>query len=242
MPPSRTTTSRPCDSSTAWNARSHGWFLISALTLPFNSFERMMVRPLKAANPATTSRRSALSQVTVMRAACDCALSRACSARYSSIETVPSLGAGVTTRAAWPAPPRDGAGVLQVDHEPGGTGEREVLPVYRPLEVDHHPHAAGRRPHADGPDFAVSPPPRKGSGCRRDAQPRGEGCDALHGVTSCLASCRLSCRSNPNSCTVNTISRGRIVVTLRRPRISPVFARYTLLFVTSRSTATLRAG
>jgi len=31
----------------------------------------MMVRPLNAAKPATTSRRSALSHVTVMRAACD---------------------------------------------------------------------------------------------------------------------------------------------------------------------------
>ncbi|PYO84956.1 MAG: hypothetical protein DMD65_01955, partial [Gemmatimonadetes bacterium] len=74
--------------------------MISALTLPRKSFERTMVRPLNAANPATTSRRSALSHVTVIRAACDCALSRACVARYSSIETVAPLAAGVTTRAA----------------------------------------------------------------------------------------------------------------------------------------------
>src|SRR6059058_6251307 len=30
MPPSSVTPARPCDSSTALNARSHGWFLVSA--------------------------------------------------------------------------------------------------------------------------------------------------------------------------------------------------------------------
>ncbi len=47
---------------------------------------------------------------------------------------------------------------LQVDHEPGGIGQREVLHVDRALQVDHDLHAAGRRQDADGPDFAVTPP------------------------------------------------------------------------------------
>src|SRR4029077_19522165 len=114
--------------------------------------------------------------------------------------------------------------------------------------IDHDLHALVRWEHADGPDFAVPPcavsPPRKGpgGGCRAHTQARGEGRDPLHGVPSCLASCRLSCRSKPNSCTVNTISRGRIVVVFKRPMMSPGFTLYILLFVTSRSTATLRAG
>jgi len=102
MPPSSTLAASPCDSSTALNARSHGWFLISAETWPFTSLDTMMVRPLNAAKPATTSRRSALSHVTVMRAACDCALSFACAARYASIVSPSPLCAGVATRAAWP--------------------------------------------------------------------------------------------------------------------------------------------
>jgi len=74
-----------------------------------------MVRPLNAAKPATTSRMSELSHVTVMRGACDCSPSRACAARYSSIESSGPLAAGVTTRAA--CPPRleggdAGAGAL----------------------------------------------------------------------------------------------------------------------------------
>src|SRR5436309_1432480 len=173
----------------------------------------MMVRPLNAAKPATTSRRSALSHVTVMRAACDCALSFAWAARYASIVSPSPLCSGVATRAA---------------------------------EIDDDLHAARRREHADGPDLAVPRrrSPRHPRACARGQhkQERDESCDALHGVTSCLASCRLSCRSKPNSCTVNTISRGRIVVALRRPMMLPGFTRYTLLFVTSRSTATLRAG
>src|SRR5256885_3354066 len=133
----------------------------------------------------------------------------------------------------------------QVHDQPRRIAQREVLDVDGAAEIDHDLDAARRRDHADGPDLAVpgrdSPPPRA---CARGQhqQERDEGCDALHGVTSCLASCRLSCRSKPNSCTVNTISRGRIVVALRRPMMLPGFTRYTLLLVTSRSTATLRAG
>jgi hypothetical protein len=44
-----------------------GWFFTSAVTSPLTSLPRMMVRPLKAANPATTSAMLARSQVTVMR-------------------------------------------------------------------------------------------------------------------------------------------------------------------------------
>src|SRR5260370_10505453 len=66
------------------------------------SLDTMMVRPLNAAKPATTSRRSALSHVTVMRAACDCALSDAWEARYASMLEPSSPCAGVATRAAWP--------------------------------------------------------------------------------------------------------------------------------------------
>ena len=51
----------------AWKACGHGWFLISALTSPLTSLPRMMVRPLKAAKPATTSAMLARSQVTVIR-------------------------------------------------------------------------------------------------------------------------------------------------------------------------------
>src|SRR5438552_14038168 len=65
----------------------------------------MMVRPLNAAKPATTSRRSALSHVTVMRAACDCALSDAWATRYASTLEPSPLCAGVATRAAWPPRP-----------------------------------------------------------------------------------------------------------------------------------------
>src|SRR2546427_8916602 len=54
----------------------------------------MMVRPLNAAKPATTSRRSALSHVTVMRAACDCALSDAWATRYASMLEPSPLCAG----------------------------------------------------------------------------------------------------------------------------------------------------
>src|SRR5712691_5553077 len=119
---------------------------------------------------------------------------------------------------------------------PPRIAQREVLYVDGAAEIDLDLHAARRREHADGLDLAVA----RGRG--QPKQEGDEGCDVLHGVTSCLASDRLSCRSKPNSCTVNTISRGRIVVALRRPMMLPGFTRYTLLLVTSRSTATLRAG
>src|SRR2546425_10311979 len=100
MPPSSVTPARLCDSSTALKARSQGWFLISAETLPATPLLTTMVRPLKAANPATTSMISALSHVTVMRGARDCAASRAWAARYSSIADSASPAWGVVTRAA----------------------------------------------------------------------------------------------------------------------------------------------
>ena len=100
MPPSSVTPARLCDSSTALKARSQGWFLISAETLPATPLLTTMVRPLKAANPATTSMISALSHVTVMRGARDCAASRAWAARYCSMADSASLAWGVVTRAA----------------------------------------------------------------------------------------------------------------------------------------------
>ena len=67
MPPVISWADRPWVASTAWKACGHGWFLISAVTSPLMSLPRMMVRPLKAANPATTSAMLARSQVTVIR-------------------------------------------------------------------------------------------------------------------------------------------------------------------------------
>ena len=67
MPPGSSIACSPWVASTAANASVHGWFLISAVTSPFTSLPRMMVRPEKAAKPATTSEMSALSQVTVIR-------------------------------------------------------------------------------------------------------------------------------------------------------------------------------
>ena len=67
MPPDISWAERPWLASTAWKAIGQGWFLTSAVTSPFTSLPRMMVRPLKAANPATTSAMLARSQVTVMR-------------------------------------------------------------------------------------------------------------------------------------------------------------------------------
>src|SRR6185436_5707292 len=70
---------------------------------------RMIVRPLNAAKPAITSSMLALSHCTVMRGACDCAASRRCAARYSSIDRGrPTLG--VVTRAALSGPPVTGGG------------------------------------------------------------------------------------------------------------------------------------
>jgi hypothetical protein len=67
MPPGISCAVRPCVASTAWKACGHGWFLISAVTSPVIDLPRMIVRPLKAAKPATTSAMLARSQVTVMR-------------------------------------------------------------------------------------------------------------------------------------------------------------------------------
>ena len=104
MPPGRVCTASPCDCSTALNARSHGWFLISAVTFPATPFPTMMLRPLKAANPATTSSMSAWSHCTVMRGACDWSASPRCAARYSSI-VIGRPTVGVRTRAACADPP-----------------------------------------------------------------------------------------------------------------------------------------
>src|SRR6267378_5763287 len=68
------------------------------------SLLRMIVRPLNAAKPATTSSMLALSHCTVIRGACDCCASARCTARYSSIDSDrPTVG--VVTRAACSGPP-----------------------------------------------------------------------------------------------------------------------------------------
>src|SRR5947199_8664104 len=128
MPPSRVLTVSPCDSSTALQARSHGWFLISAESEPEIPLLTTMVRPLKAANPATTSWMSARSQVTVMRGACDWAASAACAARYESIDTGVSLALGGATRAAWPPRPGSGA-VAALRLGAGGGGRGSASPA-----------------------------------------------------------------------------------------------------------------
>src|SRR6266550_1311025 len=280
------------------------------------SLLRMIVRPLKAAKPATTSSMLALSHCTVIRGACDCSASARCAARYSSID-IDRPSVGVVTRAACSGPPVTGGGdplsaarrgggenggrgdgaagpgceagtlradahahlsggaldlvilqrveidhhahdvrfelrvahvanaaavlavvqrgrrgeadAVQIDDEPCGIREGEVLNLRRPLQVDDDLDLAGGRQHADSADLAVPAAtrhrrPRKGPG-NDDGQQRREGKNALHGVSPCLASDNVSCRSNPNSCTVNTTSRGRICVTFKRPTMSPAFTR-----------------
>ncbi len=81
------------------NARSHGWFLTSAVMLPVMPLLMTMVRPLNAAKPATTSSMVALSHVTLMRGACDCCASPACVAMYCWIDIGVLLMLGVNTRA-----------------------------------------------------------------------------------------------------------------------------------------------
>src|SRR2546430_16182994 len=141
MPPSRVLTVSPWDSSTALKARSQGWFLISAESEPEMPLLATMVRPLNAANPATTSWMSARSQVTVMRGACDWAASAACAARYESIDTGVSVALGGATRAAWP--PRLGSGAVPATGAGAGGGGGGRVAAQR---LDHPPHAARSAP------------------------------------------------------------------------------------------------
>jgi hypothetical protein len=67
MPPAISWADKPWLARTAWNAIGQGWFFTSAVTSPLTSLPTMMVRPLKAAKPATTSAMLARSQVTVIR-------------------------------------------------------------------------------------------------------------------------------------------------------------------------------
>src|SRR5207249_11491773 len=102
---------------------------------------------------------------------------------------------------------RDEPRALQVDHEPGRIGQREVLDVDRASELDHDLHAAGRREHADGPDLAVSRPPPPppppppcpphGPGCPRPPPTPRRGPPAAHSAPCCLARPRRSPRPPP---------------------------------------------
>src|SRR5207248_1164205 len=109
----------------------------------------------------------------------------------------------------------------EIDDEARGIGEREVGDLGAALHVDDDVDLARGGENAHPADFAVSagtgpaPPaapanrrPRKGPGSD-DGEYQGQAKNELHGVSSCLASDNVSCRSNPNSCTVNTTSRGR---------------------------------
>src|SRR6267378_4219885 len=121
---------------------------------------------------------------------------------------------------------RSEPGAHEIEDQTGRPVEREVVHLDGALEVDHDLHLARPGAHADGANFAVPAVPAGREGCswrRGEYEQRGECRRVLHGVSSCLASDSVSCRSNPNSCTVKTISRGRICVTLSRPMMSPVF-------------------
>ncbi len=134
----------PWDSSTALKARSQGWFLISAESEPEMPLLTTMVRPLNAANPATTSWMSARSQVTVMRGACDWAASAACAARYASIETGVSLTLGGATRAAWP--PRAPGTPGTPGSRPGLVGTAGGGARVATMRLDHAPNAVRSAP------------------------------------------------------------------------------------------------
>ena len=117
----------------------------------------------------------------------------------------------------------------EIDDEAGGIGEREVRDLGVALHVDDDVDFARGGKNTHPADFAVPAGaadrrPRKGPGSD-DGEHHRQAKNDLHGVSSCLASDNVSCRSNPNSCTVNTTSRGRICVTFRRPTMSPAFTR-----------------
>ncbi len=113
----------------------------------------------------------------------------------------------------------------EIDDEAGGIGEREVCDLGAALHVDDDVDFAAGRQDTDPAHLPVANRrPGKGPGNGGREQGRKEQ-QSLHGVSSCLASDNVSCRSNPNSCTVNTTSRGRICVTFRRPTMSPAFTR-----------------
>src|SRR5213593_3285402 len=92
------------------------------------SLLRMMVRPLNAAKPATTSSMLALSHCTVIRGACDCSASARCAARYSSID-IDRPSVGVVTRAACSGPPVTGGGDPLSATRRGGGGTLAVATV-----------------------------------------------------------------------------------------------------------------
>src|SRR3970040_1670995 len=71
MPEFSSVAARPCASRIAFMATSHGWFLISADTVPGTALPRTIVRPEYSAKVARTSWTGASSHVIEMRRACD---------------------------------------------------------------------------------------------------------------------------------------------------------------------------
>src|SRR2546426_367102 len=161
MPPGRVLTARPCDSSTAFIARSHGWFFTSAVTLPLMSLPRMIVRPLKAAKPAITSSMLALSP-----GALDLIILERVEIDDDAHDVRLELRVAhvADTAAILSVVQRDGrgeAGTLQIDHEPRGIREREVLDDRGALQVDDDLDLAAGRHHTHPSDFPVADPPRR---------------------------------------------------------------------------------
>src|SRR5258707_11684102 len=92
----------------------------------------MIVRPLNAAKPATTSSMLAASHCTVIRGEGDCCASLRCVARYSSID-IGRPRVGVRTRAAWSGPlltsGTGGAGAPPAPDLGGGATARAAAPL-----------------------------------------------------------------------------------------------------------------
>ncbi len=107
MPPGSSVAARPWPARMALNARSHGWSLISAVTVPLMSLPVMMERPEKAAKFATTSWMLARSKVTLILGCCDATRAEPAMTAFSTSEGV-ARGAGAGAAASAGAVARTG--------------------------------------------------------------------------------------------------------------------------------------
>ena len=83
----------------------------------------------------------------------------------------------------------------EIEDQARRVGEGEVLDFDGTAKIDDDRHLAARRPDAHGPHFSIPGSPPGGGedlGHRGGQQAGGEGNDAVHGVSSCLASDRVS--------------------------------------------------
>src|SRR5439155_22537313 len=112
---------------------------------------------------------------------------------------------------------------LQVDDEPRGIGQREVLNDRSTLQVDHDLDLAAARQHAHPANFTISRVPRGGGGAggaggpANRLPPKGRGADegAHHraakygpsGVSAALPADTVASGPNRNSATVIATSR-----------------------------------